>query len=222
MNQSRLRRSSLGGARFWRLAARIWAAWAGDGRYAPGSCPAVASQDNATITGNVIDSSGAVVPNAHTDPQRIPATGQVRETVSNSTGAYRFANVGVGTYTLTATATGFPEVHQDRHRGERCPDLEADAALTVGSQTQTVTVAADALQVQTETSEVSTLISGEQVSQLATNGRNITSLAALGLGVSNNLPPFGGVNALTSANGISFNGTAHHPQHLHDRRRRAE
>ncbi len=60
---------------------------------------------------------------------------------------------------------------------------------------------------QTETSEVSTLISGEQVSQLATNGRNITSLAALGLGVSNTLPPFGGVNALTSANGISFNGS---------------
>jgi hypothetical protein len=42
---------------------------------------------------------------------------------------------------------------------------------------------------------------------LATNGRNVTALAALGLGVSNNLPPFSGVNALTSANGISFNGT---------------
>ena len=76
----------------------------------------------------------------------------------------------------------------------------------MAARSQTVTVAADALQVQTETSEVSTLINGEQVSQLATNGRNITSLAALGLGVSNNLPPFGGVNALTSANGISFNG----------------
>ncbi len=65
---------------------------------------------------------------------------------------------------------------------------------------------ADSLQVQTETSEVSTLISGQQVSELSTNGRNITSLAALGLGVSNNLPQFGGVNALTSSNGISFNG----------------
>ena len=58
-----------------------------------------------------------------------------------------------------------------------------------------------------ETSEVSNLISGQQVEQLATNGRNITSLAALGLGVSNNLPPFGGIDALTSSNGISFNGT---------------
>ena len=68
-------------------------------------------------------------------------------------------------------------------------------------------MAADSLQVQTETSEVSTLISGQQVSELSTNGRNITSLAALGLGVSNNLPQYGGVDALTSSNAITFNGT---------------
>ena len=66
---------------------------------------------------------------------------------------------------------------------------------------------AEALQAQTETSEVSTLISGQQVEELSTNGNNVTALAALGLGVSNNLPSFSGVNALTSANGISFNGT---------------
>ena len=47
----------------------------------------------------------------------------------------------------------------------------------------------------------------QQVTQLATNGRNVTALAALGMGVSNTLPAFSGVNALTSANGISFNGT---------------
>src|SRR5208283_473368 len=57
------------------------------------------------------------------------------------------------------------------------------------------------------TSEVSNLISGQQVSELATNGRNVTALAALGLGVSSTLPQFSGVDALTSANGISFNGT---------------
>jgi hypothetical protein len=77
----------------------------------------------------------------------------------------------------------------------------------VGTAGQTVTVQANALQLQTQTGDVSTLISGQQVVQLATNGRNVTQLAALGLGVSNMLPAFGGVNALTSANGISFNGT---------------
>ena len=122
-------------------------------------------------------------------------------------GAYRFANVGVGTYTLDASAQGFQKYTKTGIMVNVAQTLEENIALSVGSQAQTVTVAADALQVQTETSEVSTLISGQQVSQLATNGRNITSLAALGLGVSNNLPPFGGVNALTSSNGISFNGT---------------
>ncbi len=41
---------------------------------------------------------------------------------------------------------------------------------------------------------------------MATNGRNVTALAALGLGVSANLPAFSGVAGLTSANAISFNG----------------
>ncbi len=163
------------------------------------------AQDNATITGLITDASGALVPNANiTITQN--ATGQKRETISNSSGTYRFANVGIGTYTLTVVAKGFQNYSKTGIVVNVAATVEVNMALTVGSQTQTVTVAADALQVQTETSEVSTLISGEQVAQLATNGRNITSLAALGLGVSNTLPPFGGVNALTSANGISFNG----------------
>jgi hypothetical protein len=163
-------------------------------------------QDNATITGTVIDTSGALIPNAQISLTN-PATNQTRDAVSNSAGSYRFANVGVGSYTLSILAQGFQKYTKTGIVVNVAQTLEENASLTVGNQTQTVTVAADALQVQTETSEVSNLISGQQVEQLATNGRNITSLAALGLGVSNNLPPFGGVNALTSSNGISFNGT---------------
>lgn len=167
--------------------------------------PIARAQDNATITGTVADTTGAVVPNVALTLTN-PATGQTRNTVSNEAGAYRFASIGVGTYTLTATAKGFEKYTKTNIVVNVAQTVEANVALAVGSEGQTVTVAAEALQVQTQTSEVSTLISGEQVSELATNGRNITSLAALGLGVTNNLPPFGGVNALTSANGISFNG----------------
>jgi hypothetical protein len=170
------------------------------------AAPAARAQDNATITGTVTDASGALVPNAAISLTN-PATGQKRDTVSNSAGAFRFANVGVGTYSMDVTAQGFQKYTKTGIVVNVAQTVEADAVMTVGSTAQTVTVAADALQVQTETSEVSNLISGQQVEQLATNGRNITSLAALGLGVSNTLPPFGGVNALTSSNGISFNGT---------------
>jgi len=168
--------------------------------------PGAWCQDNATITGTIGDASNALVPNVEVSLTN-PATGQTRKVTSNSAGAYRFANVGVGTYTLSVTAQGFQKYSKTGIVVNVAQTLEENVTLTVGNQTQTVMVAADALQVQTETSEVSNLISGQQVEQLATNGRNITSLAALGLGVSNNLPPFGGVNALTSANGISFNGT---------------
>lgn len=165
-----------------------------------------AAQDAATITGSVTDTSAALVPNAEIVLTN-PATGQKRVTTSNTAGAYRFSNVGVGTYALEVSAAGFQKYTRTNIVVNVAQTLEEDATLAIGNQTQTVTVASEELQVQTQTSEVSTLISGQQVEELATNGRNVTSLAALGLGVSNNLPPFSGVNALTAANGISFNGT---------------
>ena len=168
--------------------------------------PSARSQENATITGTVVDTTGAAVPNVAISLTN-QATGQVRETVSNSDGIYSFVNVGVGHSTLSASAAGFQKFTSTDIVVNTAQTLKVDVRLTVGSEGQTVTVQANALQVQSETSELSTLISGAQVTQLATNGRNVTSLAALGLGVSNNLPAFSGVNALTSANGISFNGT---------------
>ena len=168
--------------------------------------PFVQAQENATVTGTVVDATGAVVPNA-TITLTNPATGQSRKDSSNDSGTYNFSNVGVGNFTLEVTGPGFQKFKKTDIVVNVAQTLREDVTLTVGSEGQTVTVQADALQVQAETSELSTLISGQQVSQLATNGRNVTALAALGLGVSNNLPAFGGVNALTSANGISFNGT---------------
>ena len=169
--------------------------------------PLSRAQENATVTGTVTDSTGAVVPNV-TILLTNQATGQTRQEATNTSGIYLFANVGVGQFTLNATATGFRKYTKTNIVVNTDQTLKEDFALSVGSEGQTVTVQADALQVQSETSELSTLITGAQVTQLATNGRNVTALAALGMGVSNNLSgEFGGVNALTSANGISFNGT---------------
>ncbi len=207
MQQSTIPASPRAGTRTWSWTARhVWAFSIALVAMLFLLAPRAGAQDNATINGTVTDASGALVPNAKISLKN-QATNQIREVVSNSAGAYRFANVGVGNYTLAVTAQGFQTYSMTNIVVNVAQTLEENVSLAVGSQAQTVTVAADSLQVQTETSEVSTLISGQQVEQLATNGRNITSLAALGLGVSNNLPPFGGVNALTSANGISFNGT---------------
>jgi Carboxypeptidase regulatory-like domain len=168
--------------------------------------PCAWAQENATIVGTVVDASNAVVPNAEITLTNT-ATSQVRTATTNTSGIYLFANVGVGQFTLSATAKGFQKYTKTDIVVNTAQTLKEDISLTIGSETQTVTVEADALTLQAETNEVSNLITGAQVTQLATNGRNVVSLAALGMGVSNNLPAFGGVNALTSANGISFNGT---------------
>jgi hypothetical protein len=87
--------------------------------------------------------------------------------------------------------------------------VRVDVRLTVGAETQTVTVEADALQVQTDSNVVSTLISSEQISEIATQNRNFAALAALGLGVSSLLPSnntpmagAGGSSFSISANGL--------------------
>ncbi len=164
------------------------------------------AQENATIVGTVVDASNAVVANAEITLTNT-ATNQIRQATTNSSGIYLFANVGVGHFTLNAAAKGFQKYTKTDLVVNTAQTLKEDISLTVGSEAQTVTVEADALALQAETNEVSTLITGAQVTQLATNGRNVVSLAALGMGVSNNLPAFGGVNALTSANGLSFSGT---------------
>lgn len=68
--------------------------------------PGVWGQDNATINGSVTDPTGAVVPSATINLTNT-ATGQVRTETSNGAGTYRFANLGIGTYTLNASGTGF-------------------------------------------------------------------------------------------------------------------
>ena len=145
--------------------------------------PSGRAQENATITGTITDSTSAVVPNAKITLTN-PATGQVRTEVSNSSGTYVFANLGVGQFTLAASGKGFEKYTRTDIVVNVDQSLKEDITLTIGSEGETVTVQADALQVQSETSELSTLITGEQVRQLATNGRNVTALAALGMGVS--------------------------------------
>ena len=167
--------------------------------------PLAHGQANSSIAGTITDSTGAVIPNA-TVSFTDTATGVTRTTISNSVGAYRLANLGIGTFTMTVTAPNFAKFTRTGIVVSVATALEEDAKLNVGSTGQTVTVAAQALQVQTQTAEVSTLISSQQVENLATNGRNIVQLAALGTGVSQTLPSFGGVNALSTANGLSFNG----------------
>ena len=168
------------------------------------------AQTGGEIAGTVTDSSGAVVPNA--DISVVSAeTGAVHEAKTNGAGSFDFPSLDIGHYNLTVAAPGFESYKKNGIVLNIADSLKENVAMVVGASNQVVTVQADVLQVQSQSNEISTLISGQQISQLATNGRNVTTLASLGTGVSGNLPSFNGVTAQGSSATLSFNGT--NPNH---------
>ena len=163
------------------------------------------AQENGTITGQVTDQSGAAVPGV-TITVTHTSTGEVRTTQSSASGLYEIPGLAVGTYNLKAAKAGFKNYTKTDIVMNVAATVRADVAFQVGSASESITVNATALAVQTDTSEVSSLITGEQVLQLATNGRSMMSLVTAGTGVTNTLPSFNGVSAQGSSAEINFNG----------------
>ena len=147
------------------------------------ACVAAMAQQNSEIIGTVTDQTGAAVPGAKLVLTQTE-TGYVYNTVSNGTGGYTFAGLNVGTYTLKAAAKGFETYTASGLELNVSQTLATNIKLTVGAETIDVSVTADALQVQADSNTVSTLITGEQVTEIATENRNFAALASLGLGVS--------------------------------------
>ena len=166
---------------------------------------AALAQANSELTGIVTDQTGAVVPDAKiilTDP----ATGSSKSTTSGATGLYDISGLNPANYNMKVTAKGFQGYAQNGIVVNVSATARADVKLTVGAETQTVTVEADALAVQADSNVVSTLISSEQISQIATENRNFAALAALGLGVSSALPDSNTPTSVAANFTISVNG----------------
>jgi hypothetical protein len=169
------------------------------------ACVGVFAQANSNIAGIVSDQSGAVVAGAKVVLSD-PATGATKTTESGETGLYSFAGLNAANYNMTVTAKGFQTFVQNGIVVNVSATFRVDPKLTVGSESTTVTVSADALTVQSDSNVVSTLINEQQITELATNGRNIVALATLGLGVSGNLPDSNTPTSVGSSFAISFNG----------------
>jgi hypothetical protein len=168
-------------------------------------CVGAFAQANSTITGIVTDQTGATIAGAKivlTDP----ATGAMKTTESGSTGLYDISGLNPGTYNLSVTASGFQRFEQRGIVVNVSATFRVDPKLSVGASSTTITVEANALAVQSDSNVVSTLISEQQITEIATNGRNIVALAALGLGVSANLPDFNVPTSVGANFNISFNG----------------
>jgi hypothetical protein len=137
--------------------------------------------ENGTITGVVRDKSGAVIASAQVNI-RNAATGLSNSTVTDAKGLYVSPPLNPGDYTVEFEAPGFGKV-QEHVRLEVGQRAAADAILTVGQNTQTVTVEATNELLESETSTVSNLRTEEAVKDLPLNGRNFAELVGLGAGV---------------------------------------
>ncbi len=164
-----------------------------------------ASAQQAAIVGTVTDPTGAVVPNV-TITATLVSTGDNFNTTSNSAGQYVLPSLANGSYDIKADAAGFKTFETKGLVLDVGARARVDIQLAVGQSTQTVNVEATAVQVQSDSGEISSVVTGTEMSNIATNGRNMVSLAQLMPGVSSNINDFNGVTPNASSFALSFNG----------------
>jgi len=136
----------------------------------------------ATILGTVTDSSGSAIPEAAVQVKNL-GTGIAQSTTSDGQGRFRVSDLAVGDYEVQASKMGFSTV---LHRGITLTvgnQSVVDFSLAVGQQTQTITVEAQASQVETSNGAVGSLTDQAQVHELPLNGRNFEQLILLAPGV---------------------------------------
>ena len=171
----------------------IWGVWA-------------QSTYNQAIVGTVQDSSGAVVPKA-----TVVATSQdtqlTRSATANESGNYVISDLPIGFYNITASAPGFKKYTIDHVEVTVGQQPTVNITLEVGNVSESVTVQAQAVLVQTTSGEVSNLITGTQASQIQLNGRNFPELLQLLPGVSTTYSSafslFGGYGVSNSSQSIN-------------------
>ena len=155
------------------------------------------------LTGTVTDSTGAVVPNA-TVTATSTDTGQTRTATTGSDGSYKFNLLPPGTYRVKFEAAGFQTVEVPSITVNVTETGVLNRGLTVGAQTQEVTVQAEVETIQTATSALGTVINSETVTELPLNTRNYTNLLAMSAGANTSVN-----NATTIGKGstnIAVNG----------------
>jgi hypothetical protein len=131
-----------------------------------------------TITGTVIDPSGAPIASAQISLRSLQ-TNSVRESKTNSSGEFTIPSLPVDTYELTVGATGFQSVHVRDIKLDVNATRRVDVGLTVGQVSESVTVEASTPLLNTENSTTGQIIESKRVTELPLNGRNFQQLQLL-------------------------------------------
>ncbi|MGA9592356.1 MAG: carboxypeptidase regulatory-like domain-containing protein [Candidatus Acidiferrales bacterium] len=175
-----------------------------------GGTTAYGQGTSASLTGQVTDSSGAVVPGA-TVTATSAETNLAQTAAANGDGIYLIAPLRPGHYTLTVESKGFERYSQSGIELFANVAATQNVALKTGSVQQTVTVTENAELINTTTAELGTNVNEAAVTQLPLNGRDPSSLVFLAPGTTNILQGGGqpGIQAgfsFPTETGASANG----------------
>lgn len=140
------------------------------------------AQAGGAIAGTVKDSSGGVVPGA-TVTLINNAIGTQFTATTDAQGAYSFPNVPVGRYDLLVALDGFKPMRRPGLAVDINSRTQSDATLEVGAQSETVTVTANAVHVETASTQIGEVVAASTMTTLSLNGRSFTDLLAIQPGV---------------------------------------
>ncbi len=138
----------------------------------------------ATLSGSVIDPSGATIPNATVSIKNV-GNGEVREAASNTDGFYSAPNLLPGAYEVSVSAKGFSKAVQSGITLTVGAQQTLNITLRPGAATEIVQVMSTPPDVQSSSSAISSTVDSRTVRELPLNGRDWTSLATLEPGVVN-------------------------------------
>lgn len=138
------------------------------------------------LTGTVTDSSGAVIAGA-TVTVTNTSTGEVRTASTDAKGSYQISLLPPGTYAVKFEASGFEtsEVPSVTVNVTETPVL--NRSLQVGSQSQRVTVEANAQTIQTQNATLGAVIGSREITSIPLSTRNYTQILDLSPGVVTNV-----------------------------------
>jgi len=141
-----------------------------------------AQSSTSAVNGVVTDASRGVIVGADVALTNVD-TNVARVTKSNGTGDYFFSSVVPARYTLNFVKQGFEAETIAAFEVGVAQAVTLNATLRVGAITETVTVQASGVEVESSTAQLGTVIGEQQVSSLPLDGRNFTQLLTLTPGV---------------------------------------
>jgi len=153
-----------------------------------------------TIVGTVTDASGAFVTGAKVVLKNT-GTNASQSGTTGSTGGYTFVNLTPGTYSVTASHSGFKAAATSAIDVQIGGTARVDLSLPVGAETETITVTTAPPDLHTDNATLDGVVEGQQVQEAPLNGRNIDNLLDFVPGVVSG----GGTSGNTMANGGSGN-----------------